>query len=304
MTGAIGRRVARAGALGCILACTALALAPAAAEEKAAFSEEEIRAARAQLAAMLRDAGSLRLRAYRIVRLALIERPDGAFGEVVKRAFEEEGLGFQAVLVRVFLEGDSVARRSILDLYHDEWNTLGQGTDSWRGELVRLGLESADRDVRRAAARLAANRPLPKIGHIMVDATLRHPELTHAAILSLGANRDVRPLRWALDFLESGDPRLKEAVHWSLWATGPAAAGRVRERVTKSDDDPAPAAIEALLFVASEDDSSVLYAWLDRHGDEHPELAERVTDALAGIEIGNYKPPRAARPELEFFDPS
>lgn len=285
-----------------IVAASAMASAEARAADPP-HTPEELYAARQALLGRLAGSESDKDRVYRIARLALIDRPTGAFGHVVQEFFRSEGLASQSVLVRLFFEGDATARRTILGLYDEHWSQLGQGTDSWRREIVRVGLESEDRELRRTAARLAAGKPIQKIGHIVIDATLRDAELTQAAILTLGANRDARPLRWALGFLASGDPRLRDAARWTVRAIGRPAAERLRERIVADPGIAVPESVDALLLVATPDDSSLLYAWLERHADAHPELADRVTDTLAAIEIGSYRPPAVTRPALEFFRP-
>jgi hypothetical protein len=271
--------------------------------EQERYTEAEIEAARATLAERLRGANDRRARVITIAKIALLERPEGALGVVSEAAFDFEGPSSPHALWRIFEIGDDYARTRVLDLYHEQWNILGKGTDSHRLDMVRRGLASEDRELRYAAARLAATRPIPRVGHTMIDASLGDASLTFAALRAIGANADWRPVRWAIDHLTHPDPRLRDAARFAVQRCGRKSADRIRERLDPDGEEPDPQLLEALLLVATEDDVAVLFRWLDDYGDHHPDLADRITSALARLEIGSYRPEQVAPPELLFFLP-
>ncbi|MDH3283517.1 MAG: hypothetical protein OEQ13_02160 [Acidobacteriota bacterium] len=262
------------------------------------FSDGELQAAHDQLVEMLDDVQSPKERTERIVRIALYERPTGALGQLVEQAFRQEAPTASNVLHLVFREGEPYAQARILDLFREEWNLLGRGGDSWRWDMVARGLDSPHDDVREAAARLAASRPIHQIGHRMIDTTLERPELTLATLLAIDVTRDWHTVRWVLDHLEHEDPVVRQAARRAVQSIGRPAAEHLRERMDKADGERRAMLVTSLLSIAIPDDIALLYRWLESHGSAHPDLAEQVSAALAQLDIGNYAPERLERPEF------
>ncbi len=255
-----------------------------------------------ELAELLAGA-TQRERVARLLRLAWIEPADAALAAEAETWLRREAQRAESVLPLAFFDSPPAAQVKILDLYREQWDVLGRGTDPWRIEMLRVGLMSEEKSVRRAAARLLAAAHFTRVAHIAVDAAVADPDLTVAALLGIANDADPHEVRWVVRQALAKDPRVVAAAHYAIWRIGRPAAEHLQPLVLL-DDDPATrrAALEALFRIASDADSDTLYEWLDRFGDQDPELRERVTDLLGRIEAGLYRPPRPPVPAQLFPD--
>ncbi|RMG46092.1 MAG: hypothetical protein D6718_06125 [Acidobacteria bacterium] len=279
----------------------AAALLAAALAAGAAPAPDRTAELRQQLTELLGDAP----RAERVKRLARVVWLDPAEPElrsIAKEWLVKEAESNSAPIVLAFFDAPPAAQVEILDLFREHWSTWGRGTDPWRNEMLRVGLSSPDRSVRRAAARLLASAPFPRIAHIAVDAAMADPDLTVAALTAMALNRDAHAVRWVCRQLLSGDDRVEAAARHAIWGIGHPAASCLLPMLESDDRETRRRALEALLTIAGEDELPALHRWLELHAEEEPALADRVLDAVAQIEAGLYRPEPPPRPERLFPD--
>lgn len=233
-------------------------------------------------------------------QIGYLEQEDPELSAYARQRFDEEASTSSSALKQLFEKGNPRLQEKILHLYEERWSILGRGVDGWREEMVRLGLASDFQKVRRAAASLAASRPLPRVTHAVIDAAEIRPELTLAAILTVASDQDFRGLRWALDQAAVRGGVYRDACLFAIYRIGEPARLRLLERLDDDRPEMASLALEGLLLIAGREDLPRLEAWLDRSGAQNPELAERVSRVIAEIEAGIYEPERPNRPELVF----
>lgn len=242
-------------------------------------------------------------RAARVARIVVIERPGGALEELAAQDLAQTLDLARNALPGLFRAGDDVAKLRVLDLYDRNWATLGQGVDFGINDLVTIGLGSRSADVRRAAARLAANAPLERIGNAVIDGATLDPSLTLAALLAVGTATDYSCARWVAGMTVHDDPRVREAARWAAARLGRDVAAHLRPLIDETDPVRQARALEGLLAIADASDLSLLQGWLARESAADPALRARISAAAGAIEANTFKPEVPARPRLEFFVP-
>jgi hypothetical protein len=289
--------------------CAALAAAaplPAAQEEQQSaiepgeFSGEELAEARRELATHLEGTSDRRERLMVLGRIGLVERADDPLGHLAREEFWRRALGADGVISLIFDRGPAVSRVEILNRYRERWDVLGRGTSGARSNMVRDGLMDRDPDVRRAAARLTAEHPFPRMAHHVIDAALVYPELTLAAVLTVARNGDHRGCRWALKAGAREQGAVRAAAVYAFRRAGEPCKERLLAFLDSEDPSRRMLAAEGLLQLATPEDAPLLRDWAERWGDRHPELAKRVLEAAEQLALDLYEPPEPDRPELAF----
>lgn len=282
-----------------ILLVTLLALAPLGSLAEENYSQAELDAANDTLAERLRGCGSPSNCTTMYAQIALSERPGGALEKV---AFESliGSLGHSRKgLTRVFDEGDAEARRRVFELYYEQWSILGRGFDPNLSEKCVLALEDEDRGVRLAAARLIATFPVPGTAHAAIDAAIVDPGLTRHALHAISRTQATFVARWVTEQLSSEDPLVRATAKRTIYELGRRAVAPLKSAVASVDAEIRNLALDALLPMANADDVSLLYEWLTTHGEENPQLRDRVLRAVAEIESGLYEGEAPAKVPLE-----
>ncbi len=239
--------------------------------------------------------------ATRIVQIALF---DAAPGSVLQRhGFErirENLMDSKNALFEAFGRGTPVVQAQVLTLLDEGWDTLVRSTDYQFTNLAATALESPSPDVRRAAGRLMAHRPLPQIAHWAVDAAVDDPPMTLAALMAVELTRSPYVCRWVIEQLVSKNPDVRQQALRTISAIGRAAVPFLRERTDDPDKAVRGAVIRAWLLVALGDDQPQFETWQTTHGKDDVAVAQQVTTALAQLQAGKYAPAMPARPELSF----
>ncbi len=242
-------------------------------------------------------------RAERLAQVALVERPGGELQQMVDAALNEEILEAKGALRRIFVSGDETARVEVMQLYSRHWrDALGIGFEPAFVDTVRRGLEDPSAKVRRATISFTAANHVPRIANFLIDAAEADPSLTLGALLSIEQSRDPIGARWVVGKIGDRDPAIHDAALLATSPMGRRAAFLLRPMAEGSDPRLRRAGIEGLLVVAEPDDRTFLATWLERDTGAPPELRERVTRAVAELEIGTYKPALPPRPALTFKD--
>ena len=240
-------------------------------------------------------------RAERLAEVALVERPGGQLQQMVDAALDEEILEAKGALRRIFLSGDETAKVEVMELYSRHWRSaLGVGFEPAFVDTVRRGLEDPSPKVRQATIAFTAANHLPRMANFLIDAAEADPSLTLGALLSIEQSRDPIGARWVTGKIGDPDPAIHDAA---LLATVPMerrAAFFLRAMVESPDPSQRRPGVEGLLVVAQPDDRAFLAAWLERDTAAPAALRERVTRAIAELEIGTYKPDLPKRPPLSF----
>lgn len=262
------------------------------------FTPEELAKAQEALDQEVAGAETPAERALRVARLALFKRPGGALQYLADKAFRSEIGTAQAFIPSLFIEGDAQAKRIILDLYYDSWKVLGVANDSWTTELVRQGLDNPDWAVRRAAARLMAERPIFKITHWAIDAAEAEPVLTQAALMAIAQAGEETGTRWATTKLADQDPGVRQAALRVVALTSQRAKLFLKEQMDSDQDQVRRSAVDAFMMVSQYDDIPVLQAWLEKNQSRDPELVKKVSRVLAELEAGTHQFIIPQAPEL------
>ena len=258
----------------------------------------EYQSAREEFYENLRDFEDRRDRVFRLGEIAFIEQPGGLEQRFAEVAFYGEFPSSPPALYQLYYVGDASVKRKVLSLWRENWTFLGQGTSTARTEMVRHGLRQQEWIVRREAALLAAEFPLRYIGHAVIDAAVEDPRLTRAALMALRLNREWQNTRWALQMLGSENKETRDAALIALSAIGPRGKRFIVPEISSEDPARRTRGVRALLTIATEEDLSVLFRWLDDHESDDPALAETVIEAIAGLESGIYVPAVPEMPDL------
>ena len=275
-----------------ILLVTILALIPLSFAGEGEFSPEELDRASNALAERLRGCETQSKCTMQLARIALEERPGGALEKVAYEGLLGSLSHSRKGLTWMFNEGDAEARRRVLELYIDRWNTLGRGFDPNLAEKCIVALEDDDESVRKTAARLI---PVPGTAHAAIDAAIVDPSLTRAALHAIATARASFVARWVVEQLSSDDPAVQGTAKRTLYELGRSSAEPLKSAIAGDDAELRARALDALLPIAIPDDVSFLYEWLTEHGESEPELRDRVLRVVAEIESGLYEgevPPR------------
>ncbi len=229
--------------------------------------------------------------------LIAIQAPRGTPLERYARAITLKELGrAKGALLNSFPASTPPVQVDILEIFDEGWENMHHGTDFSFLGLVREALESPQRDVRVAAARLMVHHQVWGIAHPAIDAAEEDPTLTLAALFAIENSRADYVSRWVVGQLTNSDPAVRDEAQRTLAVLGPTAVTRLKERL----DDPNPsvrrAVMDAFLLVAAVDDIPLLQAWLQNHGGADAALSERVTKAVAALEAGRYNPTLPAAP--------
>jgi hypothetical protein len=268
--------------------------------EAGELSVEEIAKARRQLAERLEDTKTTRERALILGRIGLVERAKGALGHAAREQFWLRATGADGVISLIFDRAPARSRVEILNRYRQRWDLMGRGTSGARNRMVRDGLLDRDPDVRRAAARLAAQYSFPRMGHHAIDAAMVYPELTLAAVLTVARNGDHRGCRWALKAGAREQGAVREAAVYAFRRAGEPCKERLVAFLDSEDPARRLLAAEGVLQLATPEDAPLLRDWAERWGDRHPEMAERALEAAEQLALDVYEPPEPDRPELAF----
>jgi hypothetical protein len=118
----------------------------------------------------------------------------------------------------------------------------------------------------------------------IIDAVEATPALTPVAAAALERMRDPRGRFLLQSVLVAGPDRWRPDAAQALSVLGPEGLEILRESVVAEDPAVRRAALDALLPVAQPDDLTRLYEYLDRHGDEDPELARHIRARAVEIE--------------------
>ncbi|GAB4374902.1 MAG: hypothetical protein Kow0062_13400 [Acidobacteriota bacterium] len=236
--------------------------------------------------------------------IALAERPGGALEELARRSWIANIGRTRATLFGLFPRVPPASQAEILDAFREHWPLLMQGVFPELTGMVVQALESDDDAVRLAAARLIATRPVARISHAAIDAAELDPSLLQAAILAVGHERARYAARWLVETATAHDaPGILEAARWSLFRLDRKGADRLKELIDSADPDTAARAVDLLLVIAIPADGPVLLRWLEQHGSEHPELAERVRRQIAALEAGLIERRSPPFPQLVLPEP-
>lgn len=280
----------------CLLAALFVALAGPAVPARAQESPPALDA----LHERLLDADGKHERVLTLGRIALVEKPGGELQQEAERLFWEEAPGGHDALLLLFGEVTPADQVRILELFRTRWDVLGRGVSPPRSRMVREGLLSDAPEVRREAARLAATRPFYRTLHSVIDASLEHPELTLAAVLAVGVNRDQQGCRWALETGAAEGGVIRRAALLSIAHVGPECRDRLVPFLDADDPAQRLLAAEGMLYVATEEDAPRLREWSERWSSEHPGMSRRLSDAADQLEEGWYRPEPIESVELTF----
>jgi hypothetical protein len=264
------------------------------------LSAQERSQARSEIAEMLQGVTSRRERLVALGELVFLDRAEGPLGAVAREEFWKMAPGASAVVGQLFESASPESRVEILDRYREHWKVLGQGVSGARSEMARQGLMDDDRQVRRAAAKLVAVRPLPQMVHAAIDAAVVHPELTLAAVMSVATNREFQGCRWALQAGAREGGAVEQAALLAFRRSGPKCKERVMEFLGSEEPDERLLAAEGLLHVAQASDAERMRAWAERWGEQHPEMAERMREAADALDSSVYDPPPEEPVEVRF----
>ena len=247
----------------------------------------------------------------RIAReIAFKERPeDTEFLEAaMERALRDKGT-LKTWLFRNFPDLPPAGKAEALRFLDRNFDLLITGMDFQAAEIARMGLFDDDPRVRAAAGLLVTRHRFNRFANTLIDAAEMHPELTVPALVGIGIDRDPRAARWVVRHLSSPDEHVRMAARWALRAIGPPAGVALREALerAKGPEEWGPL-LDGWLLVLSGNDSSVLSAWLEEHGPEDPERAERIRRALAALEVSRYRPEPVPKPDWtpaeQFVEPT
>ncbi len=232
--------------------------------------------------------------------LVAIQAPRGTPLQRYARAVTLKELGrAKDALLNSFPASKPPVQVDILEIFDEGWENMHHGTDYAFLGLVREALESPQREVRVAAARLMVHHQVWGIAHPAIDAAEEDPTLTLAALLAIQNSRADYVSRWVVGQLTNNDPAVRDQAQRTLAALGPTAVTRLKERL----DDPNPAVrravMDAFLLLAAADDIPLLQGWLENHGGEDSALSERVTKAVAALEAGRHHPTLPAAPPFD-----
>lgn len=269
-----------------------------------AFSQEQLSEARAELRERLDGLRSKRTHARELGEIVLLERPGGAFEAVARERFWGLAPGMNDMLAALFKEAGPAARIEVLESYRNNWSTMGRGTSGARNEILRRGLRDDHQAVRMAAARLMASAPFPHMLHQVIDAAVRDPDLTLAAVLAVAQAREYQGCRWALRAGARDGGAVREAALMAFRRSGPKCKERVAEFLDSDDPEQRLLAAEGMLHVAEPSDAPRLREWAERWEDEHPEMSERLSAAADALEEDSYEPPAVQVVELPVDDES
>jgi HEAT repeat protein len=117
-----------------------------------------------------------------------------------------------------------------------------------------------------------------------MDATATHPELMPVAIHALGMLGDPRSRFFLREQLLEGESRFRLLAARALANAGPEGLALLREAVRSAAGEPRRAAVEALLPIATTDDLTVLYQYVDRPEAGETGLAERARQRALELE--------------------
>ena len=237
----------------------------------------------------------------RIVQITLFEAaPGSALQKHGLERIREDLMDAKIPLLEAFGSGKPAIQELVLDLVDQGWDTLVRSTDAQFTSLAASGLESPSPNVRRAAGRLMAHRPLPQIAHWAVDAAVDDPSMTLAALMSIELTRAPYVSRWVVDQLVHRNPDVRQQALRTISAIGRGAVPFLRERIDDPDKAVRAAVVRAWLLVAVDDDQPQFETWLTAHGKDDDATAKQVTTALAQIQAGRYAPVVPAQPALSF----
>lgn len=257
------------------------------------YPKDELDAARAQIEQRLAGCADPLECAGRYVEIAILERPGGALEGLASYLLDAEIVPARRALVAIAVRRDidGTTRARVLDLFHRHWTSLTTGVDPVLAEMVVLGLESDEPRARASAARLMAERPIPRIGHYAVDAAIAHPELTQAALLAIELANQTLVRSWVIDQLSSQDEVVRNTARRTVAVLGrEAMAEPLHSAIGEGELATVQGALEALLPIATFDDLSVLYRFLEKHGQAAPAMNDRVLAVIAELEAGLYRP--------------
>ncbi|GEM_PF-6822308 len=235
----------------------------------------------------------------RIAReIAFEERPDDAefLAAAMERALRDKG-ALKTWLFRNFPDLPPAGKAEALRFLDRYFDLLITGMDFQAAEIARMGLFDDDPRVRAAAGLLVTRHRFNRFANSLIDAAEMHPELTVPALVGIGLDHDRRAARWVVAKLGSPDEDVRAAARWALYQIGPGAGTALREALARArgPGEWGPV-LDGWLLVLGGSDSSALSAWLEEHGPEDPERAERIRRALAALEVSRYRPTPPARP--------
>ncbi len=282
-----------AALLGSLIAALGVAFAGDGGAPTLDYPKDELDEARARIEERLAGCTDPVDCAGRYAEIAILERPGGAFEGLASYLLDAEIVPARRALVTIAVrrDVDGATRARVLDLFHRHWTSLTMGVDPVLTEMVVLGLESDDPRARASAARLMAERPIPRIGHFAIDAAIAHPELTQAALLAIEIAKQTLVRSWVIEQLSSQDEVVRSTARRAVAVLGrEAMAEPLHSAIDEGELAAVEGALEALLPIATLDDLSVLYRLLEKHGQAAPSMNDRVLAVIAELEAGLYRP--------------
>jgi hypothetical protein len=118
----------------------------------------------------------------------------------------------------------------------------------------------------------------------MIDSALSDPSLAPQVVEALGAMR-YQQARFYLDtVMMEGPPALRPLAASSLAQIGGAALSPLKNALKAPSRDARVLAVRALLPAATEYDLGAIYEYIEKHGDDDPELTQALKMSATSIE--------------------
>ena len=118
----------------------------------------------------------------------------------------------------------------------------------------------------------------------MIDSAIADPSLAPQVVEVLGAMRFQQARFYLETIMMQGPPSLRPLAASSLAQIGGAALSPLKKALKAPSRDARLLAVRALLPAATEYDLGALYEYLEKHGDDDPELTQAVKVSATAIE--------------------
>jgi hypothetical protein len=118
----------------------------------------------------------------------------------------------------------------------------------------------------------------------MIDSAIADPSLVAQVVEALGAMR-YQQARFYLDtVMMEGPPALRPLAASSLAQIGGASLGPLKNALKAPDRDARVLAVRGLLPAATEYDLGAIYEYIEKHGDDDPQLTQALKMSATSIE--------------------
>ena len=118
----------------------------------------------------------------------------------------------------------------------------------------------------------------------MIDSAIADPSLAPQVVEALGTMRYQQARFYLESVMMQGAPALRPLAASSLAQIGGAALGPLKSALKSQDKDARLLAVRALLPAATEYDLGAIYEYIEKHGDDDPQLTQALKSSATAIE--------------------